>query len=614
MNIAGYVGKMIRIDLTTSQTSIEELDAETLKKWVGGVGLGAKLLYDEVPAGVEWSDPENRIILTTGPLSGSGVYGAGTFNVATKGPMTNMAGSSQANGYFGAYLKFSGFDGVILQGKATNPVYLLFKDGKLEIRDAGHLAGTNMRELEDTLRKELGAKEKEISVYGIGPAGENCVRYSAIMGDRGHAASKNGIGAVMGSKKIKAIVAYKAKRNFEVKNPELLMEKNNASYKKTKEIQPWIERGGTGGGFSALHDGGILPVKNYTTNIYPEHEKMGGNYLRETYEIRSKPCYLCKLAHVKEVTVTEGPYKGFVGEEPEYEQLAAWGPMIGNTDLGAVVMLANEVDLLGLDCNEASWTIAWVMECYEKGVFSKDDLDGLDLKWGNVEAVRAMLNKIAKREGIGDLLAEGVMRASRKIGGEAADWAIYTQKGSSPRSHDHRGRWVELFDTCMSNTSTIESSWTGVHPHLVDLPTLEDPFSHEEISTMVAKFNGVRQFDDCLGSCRLASPDPKLQLDCLNAVTGWEMTLDDVFTIGRRAINQLRMFNYRHGLKKENERPSKRYGSVPVDGPVKGKNIMEKWDKMLENYYNRMGWDPETGKPLPETLKKLGLEELIKDL
>ncbi len=275
-------GKMIRIDLTTSQTSIEQLDDETLKKWVGGVGLGAKLLYDEIPAGVEWSDPENRIILTTGPLSGSGVFGAGTFNVATKGPMTNMAGSSQANGYFGAYLKFSGFDGVILQGKAPNPVYLLFKDGKLEIRDASHLAGTNMQELEDTLRKELGAKEKEVSVYGIGPAGENCVRYSVIMGDRGHAASKNGIGAVMGSKKIKAMVAYKGKRNFEVKNPELLKEKNNASCKKAKEIMPWFEKGGTGGGFSTLHDLGVLPVKNYTTNIYPEHEKMGGNYLRET--------------------------------------------------------------------------------------------------------------------------------------------------------------------------------------------------------------------------------------------------------------------------------------------------------------------------------------------
>lgn len=327
------------------------------------------------------------------------------------------------------------------------------------------------------------------------------------------------------------------------------------------------------------------------------------------------PCYMCRFAHVKEVTVTEGPYKGFVGEEPEYELLAAWGPQIGNTELGAVVMLTREADRLGVDCNEASWAIGWVMECYEKGVFSKKDLDGLDMKWGNVEAVKVMLNKIARREGIGDLLAEGVMQASQKVGGEAADWAIYTLKGCTPRSHDHRGgRWAELFDTCLTNTSTIESTWAGIHTQLVDLPTVTDPFSHEEVSTLSAQFNGIRQFDDCLGTCRFASPNPKLQLECVNAVTGWQLTLEDTFTIGRRVINQLRMFNIRHGMKKKDERPSKRYGSIPVDGPAKGKNIMEKWDWMVRNYYTLMGWVPETGKPLPETLKRLGLEELIKDL
>jgi aldehyde:ferredoxin oxidoreductase len=278
-------------------------------------------------------------------------------------------------------------------------------------------------------------------------------------------------------------------------------------------------------------------------------------------------------------------------------------------------MLTNEVDRLGMDCNEASWTVGWVMECYEKGLFTKKDLDGLDMSWGNVEAVKSLLNKIAKREGIGDLLADGVMRASQKIGGEAADWAIYSQKGCTPRSHDHRGgRWAELFDTCMTNTSTLESTWAGVHTQLVDLPTVVDPFSHEEMSTLNAKFNGVRQFDDCLGTCRIASTHPKLQLECLNAVTGWSLTIEDAFTIGRRVINQLRMFNFRHEMKKEDERPSKRYGSIPVDGPAQGKNIMEKWDWMVENYYTLMGWDPKTGKPLPETLKKLGLEELAKDL
>ena len=614
MEIGGYLGKILRVDLSSGKTSVEELDRSFIEKWVGGVGFGARYLYEEVPAGVKWSDPENRLILTTGPLAGSGVYGAGTFNVASKGPLTNLAGCSQANGFFGAYLKFSGFDGIIFQGKASNLVYLLIKEGKAEIRDARHLAGKDVWETEDALRRELGVKEREVSVFGIGPAGEHGVLYSSIVGDRGHLAAHNGLGTIMGSKNLKAVVTYRGKRNFEIKNPELLKEKNEAMFEHAKGFGPFYQWG-TGGGFSALYGVGCLPVKNYTTNIFPEHERMNGQYMRTHVEIRPKPCYMCRIAHVKEVTVTEGPYKGFVGEEPEYEQLAAWGPQISNTDLGAVVMLSYEVDRLGMDCNEASFTIGWVMECYEKGIFTKKDLDGLDMKWGNVEAVKTMLNKIAKREGIGDLLAQGVMRASRKIGGEAADRAIYTQKGCTPRSHDHRGgRWAELFDTCLTNTSTIESTWAGVHTQLVDLPTVSDPFSHEEMSTTNAKFSGIRQFDDCLGTCRIASTHPKLQLECLNAVTGWALTLEDAFTIGRRVINQLRVFNFRHGMKKEDERPSKRYGSIPVDGPAQGKNIMEKWDWMVENYYTLMGWDPKTGKPLPETLKKLGLEDLIKDL
>ena len=614
MDIGGYVGKILRVDLTKEETYVEELDKFTIEKWIGGVGFAAKTLYEEVPAGVEWSDPANRMIWSSGPLAGRGVYGAATFNVGAKGPMTNLAGCSQANGYFGAYLKFSGFDGIIFRGKAPELVYLLIKDGKAEIRQASHLAGMDIWEMEDTLRKELGVREKDVSIYGIGPAGENSVRFSAIVGDRGHLAAHNGLGAVMGAKSLKAVVSFRGRGNFKVKDQKRLKEKNNALFEHAKGFGTFYQWG-TGGGFSILYGMGCLPVKNYTTNIYPEHEQMNGQYMRSHFTIRSKPCYMCRIAHVKEVTVTEGPYKGFVGEEPEYEQLAAWGPMIGNTDLGAVVMLSREVDRLGMDCNESSWTIAWIMECYEKGVFTKKDLDGLDMSWGNVESVKAILNKISKKEGIGELLSEGVMWASQKVGGEASECAIYTLKGCSPRTHDHRGaRWHELLDTCVTNTSTLESTWSGIHPQLVDQPTVTDPFSHDEVATINATFNGIRQFDDCLGTCRIASTDPKLQLDCLNAVTGWELTLEDAFTIGRRVINQLRMFNFRHGMKKEDERPSKRYGSIPVDGPAKGKNIMEKWDQMIEKYYTLMGWDPKTGKPLPETLKKLDLEELIKDL
>jgi aldehyde:ferredoxin oxidoreductase len=530
--------------------------------------------------------------------------------------MTNLAGASQANGYFGAYLKFSGYDGIIFEGAAPNLVYLLIKDGKAEIRDARHLAGKDVWEVEDKLRKELGAKERDVSIFGIGPAGENKVFYATIVGDRGHVVAHNGMGAVMGSKNLKAVVAYSGKRNFEVYAAEKLKEKNNELFEFAKTFGT-IFQWGSGGGFSSLYAMGALPTKNYTTNIYPEHEKMNGQYMRTHFKMRAVPCYQCRIAHVKEVTVTEGPYTGFVGEEPEYELIAAWGPQIGNTDLGAVVMLTKEVDKLGMDCNEGSWVVGWAMECFEKGVFTKKETDGLDLTWGKVEAVRELLNRIARRQGnIGNLLADGVMRASKKVGGTAADWAIYGAKGSAPRGHDHRGstRWYELFDTCLTNTSTIESTWGGIHPKLVDMQEPSDHFSHEQVSTFNAKYSGIRLFDDCLGTCRFASPHPKLQLECFNAVTGWNWTLEDAFIVGRRIVNLLRIFNFRHGMKVEDERPSARYGSVPVDGPAQGKNIMEKWPVMVENYYRLMGWDPKTGKPTPETLEKLGLKEISKDL
>ncbi len=366
MDIGGYVRKVLRIDLSSERVSIEELESSFIEKWVGGVGFGAKYLYDEVLPGVGWSDPKNRVIWASGPLAGSGVYGAGTFNVVSKGPMTNLAGSSQANGFFGAYLKFSGYDAIVLEGKAPSLVYLVIKNGRAEIKDGRPWAGKDIWETEDGLRKEIAVKKGDVSVFAIGPAGEQGVFYSSIVGDGGHVAAHNGLGAVMGSKNLKAIVAYRGERNFEVKDPERLKEKNAAQFEVAKVAGP-IYRWGTGGAFSALYGIGCLPVKNYTTNIYPGHERMNGQYMRNNFEIRPKPCYMCPVVHCKEVTVTEGPYKGFKAEEPEYEQLAAWGPQIGNTELGAVVMLSNEVDRLGMDANEASWTIGWTMECHEKG-------------------------------------------------------------------------------------------------------------------------------------------------------------------------------------------------------------------------------------------------------
>ena len=611
----GYAGKILRVGLSEKKIWTEDLDEATVRKWVGGVGLGAKYLYDEVPPEVKWSDPQNRLIWTTGPLAGTGVAGAATINIMAKGPMTHLAGSSQANGFFGANLKFCGYDGIIFQGKSPHLVYLLLGPGTAEIRDARHIRGKTVGEIEDILKKELGVNKYGASVFGIGPAGEHLVRHACIVGDGGHSASHNGLGAVMGAKNLKAVVALKAEAAFSVYDPDLLKLKSAemVDHAKTTRIYEW----GTGGGFSVTHDLGALPVKNYTTNVFPEHEQMNGQYMRTHFKIRSRPCYKCAVAHVKEVTVTEGPYKGFTAEEPEYEMLAAWGPQIGNTDLGAVVMLSNEVDTLGMDCNETSWVIGWAMECFNKGVFSTKETDGLDLTWGNVEAVKTLMNRIARREGsFGNLLADGVMRASKKIGGKAADWAVYTQKGSAPRGHDHRGRgrWFELFDTCLTNTSTLEATHGPIQPKLVDIEEPTDVFSHEQVSTFNARHNGIGLYHDCTGTCRFVAADPKRLIACFNAATGWNWTLKDAFTLGRRIVNQLRVFNLRHGLDIKAERPSTRYGSIPVDGPNKGVNIMEKWDWMVKNYYTLMGWDPQTGVPLPETLEKLDLKELIIDL
>jgi aldehyde:ferredoxin oxidoreductase len=609
----GYAGKILRVDLSEGRSWTEVLDEATAKKWVGGSGLGTKYLVEEIPPKTPWSDPENRLIIASGPLGGSGAIGGGSINITGMGPMTGMAAISQANGFMGAYMKFSGFDGIVLQGASPKLVYIVMKNGRAEIKDAGHLAGKMIEETEDIIRKELGVKEKDVSVYGIGPAGENLVHFAAILGDRGHAAGHNGLGAIMGSKKVKAIVAFNGPRNFELHDPEAFKKINNQMFQDAKGfVDGRIFNHGTGGGFEAIYKIGQLPIKNYTETTYDNPENLSGQRMREIYEIKSKPCYKCAIRHVKTVTVTEGPYKGLTGEEPEYEQLAAWGPQIGNNELGAVVMLVKEVDGLGLECNEAAWVVGWAMECFEKGVFTLEDTDGIDLSWGNVEGTRVLLNNIARREGkFGNLLADGVRVAAKKTGGEAADWAVYTEKGATPRGHDHRGRWSELFDTCVTNTGSLEATWGGVNPEQVDWEPIKDLFSHEEVSTGNARFSGFRQFEDCLGYCKFCSPYPKTTLSAVNAITGWNWTLDDVHRAGRRINQALRVFSYRQGLDITTERPSKRYGSVPEGGFAKGKDIMARWDFMLENYYTHMGWDPKTGRPLDETLKELDLAGLI---
>jgi aldehyde:ferredoxin oxidoreductase len=274
-------------------------------------------------------------------------------------------------------------------------------------------------------------------------------------------------------------------------------------------------------------------------------------------------------------------------------------------------MLCNEADALGVDINELGWLLGWVMECFEKGLLTASDLDGVEARWGDEKAALRLMRKIALREGCGAWLAEGVMRASRRVGGPAVDMAVYGMKGHTPRGHDHRARWAEMFDTCLSSTGTIEVTFAGVQTERLGLAPLRDRFSPEEIVEQMAVLNGWHQFEDCLGVCRFDFTNAELGLAAVNAVTSWELTLSDALIVGRRISAQLRVWSFLHGLDTSLERPSRRYGSVPVDGPARGADIMPHWDRMKRSFWEKIGWDPDTGVPLPGTLRDLGLAELV---
>ena len=620
--IYGYSGKILRVDLTKGEVKSESLPESTLRKYIGGSGLGTKYIYDEVPPELEWSSPENRIFLGTGPLGGTTIGGSGTICGVTKGALTNGVAMSQCNGFFGAYLGFSGFDGILLHGSAPKWVYLYIHDGTAEIKDAAHLVGKDTFETEDVIKKELGKKERETSVLDIGPAGENMVRFACIAADKGHIMAHNGFGAVMGSKKLKAIAVDRGSYTVPIKDKEALSQLakeireyalGEGNYKKFSE---W----GTLFSYSLLHQIGWLPVKNYTTGIHVIEQDKLKEY--EAENIRSKfkgekprPCWGCRYHHCGWMEIPEGKNAGRIVEEPEYEGMSAWSSQVGISDVSTTFALSDLVDRLGFDTNESGWVIGWVIECYEKGILTKENTDGLEMTWGNAETIEIMLNKIARRQGFGDILAEGVKRASEHVGGMAVNMAIYTKKGNTPRGHDHRviAGWLELFDTIVSSTGTLEGH-LSIPYRVLGLEAKYEEYNPMAVTTMEAKIKGATVFEDCLGTCRFnTATNVELLPKAINAATGWDMNLDDAMAVGRRTVNLARIYNLRCGISGELDAPSTRYGSTPIDGPLAGKGIMPHLDEMRHNYYNLMGWD-EKGKPLPATLKNLGLEDVVQDL
>ena len=314
------------------------------------------------------------------------------------------------------------------------------------------------------------------------------------------------------------------------------------------------------------------------------------------------------------MVVPEGPRKGELIDEPEAEGISGCGSQIGAVDPVEVSWLNTQVDKAGVDVNEWGWLCGWVMECYEKGYITKEQLGGLEMKWGDVEAANQLLQMVAKREGFGDILAEGVKYAAEYVGGEAYDCAIFIHKGVSPRSHDHRGRWMEMLEGSVSGTSTIDTQ-SNVHPEEFGLPAAFDPFDPKMVGYHLGSMVGRLHFIDSLGICKFtANTYHEFVCQALSASTGWDYTKEEAMAFWKRCAAMFRLFNLRNGIGPESERPSERYWSTPVDGPAAGTSAKENWDTMISAYYDTVGLDRASGRPFPETLQKLGLEHLIPEV
>ena len=616
----GYAGKLLRVDLTTRRLWTEALTPERCRAEIGGIGIGAMILYRETATrgrgNVSWDHPDNRLVLATGPLAGLPVWGTGGLTVVTIGAGTNGPTSTQANGFFGTNLKYSGYDAIVLQGQARSWVYLYINDDVVELRDARDLVGKDTWETQDTLSATLGLSGHQLSVYSIGPAGEHLVRFAAIQGDYGHVASKNGVGAVMGKKRLKAVAIVRGTRPLRAADPRGVMQAADdiAHDLRTDPLARSLYEYGTLPGVVNLSKLGMLPIRNYATNV--TGMDMSGwdpPKLREGFDHSGHQCNACGMHHCHMSVIRKGEHKGKIVDEPEYEGWSGAGWTIGLTDQDSIAWLNTELDRACLDVNEFGWMCGWVMECQEKGYITEAQL-GFKLTWGDAGGARRLLEMISKRQGLGDLLAEGVKRAAEKLGGPAQDCAIYLEKGAVPRGHDHRGRWDEMLDTATSGTGTMETG-NPVHPTELGQPARINPFDGEAVAKLVAGLRGRRNFEDSLGIC-IFTTRTRLENVCraLSAATGWHYTVEEAMRFGRRTAAINRVVSLRGGLTSALERPSTRYGSTPVDGPAKGQSVREQWDKMVDVWYAGVGYDRQTGKPLPQTLRSLGLDWLIPEV
>ena len=618
----GWNGKLLKIDLSQGRVEKQSVDSFLLKSFLGGRGLNIWTLFRNLTESINPFDPENVLAFGAGPLVGTLIPANGRYNVSSRSPLTMLLGDANSAGFWAPPLKKAGYDGIVFHGVSDHPVYLLITEKDALLLPASHLWGKTVSETDKQLRHDHGPSAH---VLAIGPAGENLVRFASILNDIDRAAGRTGNGAVMGSKRLKAIVICS-----EGKVPVADSTKLRSVAKEIKAAMlssPGFEgrsQFGTPLLISLYNSMGVLPTHNHQTGIFAGAEQISGSRLKEGYVVKPKSCYLCPVHCSRYSVIREGRFAGLTMEGHEFETLSSMGSRLGIDDLESILYLNRRLNDLGMDSISTGGSIAFAMECYENGLIGPSDTDGLELTWGNSEVVIQLVNRIAFREGFGDILADGVRLASRKIK-NSERYALHI-KGMEVPMQEVRGLkawglgWAVASrggDHCRA-FPVMETTWSPAQAKaFFGSEKAADRFAYEGKAAMVKWSEDFGAVIDSLGLCKIAyvglGITPDLVARAFQVVTGIEMDGEHILNAGERINNLERLLNLRLGLSPSQDTLPARFIEEPLpEGPSKGEVI--RIGGMVQEYYQLRKWDPITGYPSEEKLNELGIASLKSNL
>ncbi|MEK7849169.1 MAG: aldehyde ferredoxin oxidoreductase family protein [Chloroflexota bacterium] len=615
----GYTGKVLRVDLSSGRMATEEPPENFYRRYFGGEGLVAYYLLKELPPGVDPLTPQNKLIFAAGPLTGVPVGGCGRHSVGGKSPLTGGFGEAEAGGYWGAELKMAGFDAIIVEGRAERPIYLFIHDGQAELRDARHLWGLKTLECQDAIRQELG--DPGVKVAQIGPAGENLVRFACVVNDLDAFAGRTGMGAVMGSKNLKA-VACRGRQRLSLADPQAV----SALARWVRDNAPVNNKAmrdlGTASVVRGLNRRGGLPVRNFQAGSFEGADKIGGEAMRDTILTARRSCYACPVQCKREVKVEEpftvDPRYG----GPEYETIAALGSNCGIDDLKVIAKGNELVAAYGVDSISCGAAIAFAMECYERGLLTPKDTGGLDLRFGNPAAMLEMVERIARRQGLGDVVGVGGAGAAGWRGGGAGELALHI-KGQELPMHEPRlkpgmGVGYAVSPTGADHCHNMhDTNYTGMSPLLEDLKSLGilEPLPANDLSPAKMRLlayhtNWIHFLNSAVGCYFVlvyGFVGFQRVAELVTAATGWHTSVFELMKVGERAATLARAFNLREGFTPQDDTMPRRFFSPHPSGPLQGAAPdPEAFHRARDTYYDLMGW-PQ-GRPSPGRLAELGIE------